>query len=131
LIRLRWFPRIEISSEEEKSTMRSNWAMRLSVLAAVIAATAVLSMPAKSEDKSAAVYKQKCAACHGPDGKGDTPVGKSAKVRSFGDPDVGKQSDDELASVIEKGKNKMPAYGKSLKPEEIKALVAYIRTLAK
>lgn len=89
------------------------------------------SEPAKSEDKSAATYKQKCTACHGPDGKGDTPAGKSTKVRSFADADVVKQSDDDLAGVIDKGKNKMPAYGKSLKPEEIKALVAYVRSLAK
>jgi mono/diheme cytochrome c family protein len=33
--------------------------------------------------------------------------------------------------VIEQRKNKMPAYGKSLKGEEIKTLVAYIRGLAK
>jgi mono/diheme cytochrome c family protein len=91
----------------------------------------LLTGPAKSEDKSAATYKQKCAACHGPDGKGDTPAGKSTKVRSFADPDVVKQSDDDLTAVIDKGKNKMPAYGKSLKPEEIKALVAYVRSLAK
>jgi len=87
--------------------------------------------PATPQDKGAALYKQKCAACHGPDGKGDTAAGKSTKVRSFSDPDVMKQTDDELAAAIEKGKNKMPAYGKSLKPEEIKALVAYVRSLAK
>jgi len=40
-------------------------------------------------------------------------------------------SDDELAGAIEKGKGKMPAYGKSLKPDEIKAMVAYARSLAK
>jgi mono/diheme cytochrome c family protein len=33
--------------------------------------------------------------------------------------------------VLAKGKNKMPAYGQKLKPEEIKGLVAYIRTLKK
>jgi mono/diheme cytochrome c family protein len=40
-------------------------------------------------------------------------------------------SDDEFAGAIEKGKGKMPAYGKSLKPDEIKAMVAYVRSLAK
>ena len=109
-----------------------NW-MRGARLAGVILLSGLLlsSGPAKSEDKSAATYKQKCAACHGPDGKGDTPAGKSTKVRSFADPDVVKQTDDDLAAVIDKGKNKMPAYGKSLKPEEIKGLVAYVRSLAK
>ncbi len=53
------------------------------------------------------------------------------KVRSFADPEVAKVSDDELAGTIEKGKGKMPAYGKSLKPDEIKVMVAYIRSLVK
>src|SRR5215470_16355460 len=99
-----------------------SWIIRMTLGASLLAGP-LLGVPAKSEDKSAATYKQKCAACHGPDGKGDTPAGKSTKVRSFADPDVAKQSDDELAATIDKGKNKMPAYGKSLKPEDIKALV--------
>jgi mono/diheme cytochrome c family protein len=53
------------------------------------------------------------------------------RVRSFAEPDVVKQSDEELADVIESGKNKMPAYGKTLKPDEIKAIIAYIRSLVK
>jgi mono/diheme cytochrome c family protein len=91
----------------------------------------MLCVPAKADDKSAALYKQKCATCHGPDGKGDTPAGKNMKVRSFADPEVAKLSDDELAGAIEKSKGKMPAYGKSMKPDEIKAMVAYVRSLAK
>jgi len=105
--------------------------MRFAFSTAALAVVGMLGAPAKADDKSAALYKQKCAACHGADGKGDTPAGKNTKVRSFGDPEVAKQSDDELAGIIEKGKNKMPAYGKSLKPDEIKAIVAYIRSLAK
>ncbi len=110
-----------------------NWmrGARFAAGVSLLSALLLSSGPAKSEDKSAAVYKQKCAACHGPDGKGDTPAGKSTKVRSFADPDVAKQSDEELTAMIEKGKNKMPAYGKSLKPEEIKVLVAYVRSLTK
>jgi len=97
----------------------------------VLAATTIFSEQARSDDKSAAVYKQKCVSCHGADGKGDTPAGKATKVRSFADPEVVKLTDDELADVIEKGKGKMPKYGASMKPEEIKSMVAYIRTMAK
>jgi mono/diheme cytochrome c family protein len=39
-------------------------------------------------------------------------------------------SDAQLTDIITNGKNKMPKYG-SLKPEDIKGLVAYIRTLKK
>ena len=96
-----------------------------------LAVAVMLCAPAKADEKSAALYKQKCAVCHGADGKGDTPTGKTMKVRSFTDPEVAKMSDDELAGAIEKGKDKMPAYGKSLKPDEIKAMLAYVRSLAK
>jgi mono/diheme cytochrome c family protein len=115
----------------ERTMNRRNWTMRFALSTAVLAAVGAFDLSARADDKSAALYKQKCAACHGADGKGDTPAGKNTKVRSFGDPEVAKQSDDELAAAIEKGKNKMPAYGKSLKPDEIKAMVAYIRSLTK
>ena len=111
--------------------MRNVWSLKVVPGICLFVVTAALCAPARADDKSAALYKQKCAACHGADGKGDTPAGKSMKVRSFADPDVAKMSDDELASVIESGKGKMPAYGKSLKADEIKSLVAYIRSLAK
>jgi mono/diheme cytochrome c family protein len=44
---------------------------------------------------------------------------------------VQKLSDDELNSIIADGKAKMPSYKKSLKSEQVKELVAYIRSLAK
>jgi cytochrome c6 len=111
--------------------MRRHWTMRFALGAGVCAAAGLLSAPARADEKNVALFKQKCAVCHGADGKGNTPAGKNTKVRSFADPEVAKQSDEELAGVIEKGKNKMPAYGKSLKPDEIKAMVAYIRSLVK
>jgi mono/diheme cytochrome c family protein len=41
------------------------------------------------------------------------------------------QSDDAIAGIIGSGKGKMPAYAKSLKADQIKDLVVYIRTLKK
>jgi mono/diheme cytochrome c family protein len=95
------------------------------------AALVVLSAPVRGQDAGAALYKTKCAACHGPDGKGETAIGKANKLRDLGSAEVQKQSDAELAAVIENGKGKMPAYGKSLKPEQVKDLVAYVRSFAK
>lgn len=111
--------------------MNRNWITRIALGAGIIAVAGMLSAPARSDDKAAATYKQKCVSCHGPDGKGETPAGKAMKVRSFADPETKKMSDQELADIIEKGKGKMPKYGASLKPDEIKDLVAYIRALAK
>ena len=51
-------------------------------------------------------------------------------LRDFASPEVQKMSDDELTAAIADGKNKMPSYKKSLKPEQVKELTAYIRDLA-
>ena len=85
------------------------------------------TLSASAQD-AASLYKTKCAACHGTDGKGDTPMGKKLGARDFGAPEVQKQSDDHLTAIINDGKNKMPGYSKSLKPDQIKQLVAHIRS---
>jgi cytochrome c6 len=85
----------------------------------------------RADDAGQKLYSSKCAACHGPDGKGETTVGKANKLRDLASADVQKQSDVELTTTITAGKAKMPAYGKSLKPDQIKSLVDYIRTLKK
>ena len=97
---------------------------------AVTAALIILcASQANGDDKSASLYKAKCAVCHGATGKGDSPAGKNMGVLSFSDPKVAGKSDAGLKDAIEKGKGKMPAYGKSLKPDEVQGLVAYIRSL--
>jgi mono/diheme cytochrome c family protein len=57
-------------------------------------------------------------------------MGKKMGVRDFTSPEVQKMSDDELTTLISDGKDKMPSYRKSLKPDQIKDLVGYIRSLA-
>jgi cytochrome c6 len=106
------------------------WVCRVAV-AAVFAAAVLLSAAAKADNAAEAAYRAKCAACHGPDGKGETPAGKAMKAGTFAAPEVGKMSDDDLAMVITKGKNKMPSFDGKLKKEQIEQLVAYIRELAK
>lgn len=80
---------------------------------------------------AAATYKAKCASCHGADGKGNTAVAKPLGVRDFSSPPVQKETDADLIAITQNGKNKMPGYAKSLKADQIKDLVAYIRDLSK
>jgi cytochrome c6 len=89
-----------------------------------------LSLSVHAQNASEALYKSKCAACHGADGTGSA-TGKKMGAHDFTTADVQGMSDAELSTIITNGKNKMPAYGKSLKAEDIKGLVAYIRTLKK
>jgi cytochrome c6 len=76
-----------------------------------------------------ATYKAKCAMCHGADGSGSTPTGKSMKVRDLRSDEVQKQTDIELTKVIAGGKGKMPGYGKQLTTADIQALIVHMRTL--
>jgi cytochrome c6 len=93
----------------------------------VVAAMLLLSTYAKADTAAAeATYKSKCAGCHGADGKGKAAL----KTQDFASPDVQKMSDADLTTVIASGKGKMPAYGKSLKPDQVKDLVSYVRSLA-
>ena len=76
-------------------------------------------------------FKARCAMCHGPDGKGDTAMGKKFGLKDLGSADVQGKSDADLTGIITKGKDKMPEYGSKLSKEQIDGLVKYIRTLKK
>ncbi len=110
---------------------KRNGISRMAFAFALFGAGFFLSLRAHAQDTGAALYEAKCAACHGADGKGETTMGKANKLRDLGSPDVQKQTDAELTAIIESGKNKMPAYSKSLKPDQVKELLTYIRSLAK
>jgi cytochrome c6 len=106
--------------------------IKMQMFATVTAITVVfvLSQSGQAQNASETLYKSKCAACHGADGTGSA-TGKKMGVHDFTTADVQGMSDAELSAIITNGKNKMPKYGASLKPEDIKGLVAYIRTFKK
>jgi cytochrome c6 len=103
--------------------------IKFRTLACVGAIAAMFILPSTNAQDAAATFKSKCVACHGADGTGSN-MGKKMGAHDFTSADVQKMSDAELSDIITNGKNKMPKYS-SLKPEEVKGLVAYIRTLKK
>jgi mono/diheme cytochrome c family protein len=86
---------------------------------------------AVAEGAAQDLYKSKCAMCHGPDGSGNTAMGKKLGAHDFASPEVQKQTAAQLTEIIAKGKNKMPAYSGKISDEQIKQLVAHIRTFKK
>ena len=109
----------------------TSWVAGITVVAVVLAKLVFLSRPAQADGGAAeATYKARCAMCHGPDGKGQTATGKMMKVKDFSFEEVQKMSDADLSSVISSGKGKMPPF-KTLSADQVKDLVAYIRTLGK
>lgn len=79
----------------------------------------------------AAIYKSKCAMCHGPDGAGQTTMGKNMKLKDLRAAEVQKLTDAQLGTIISDGKGKMPAYKAKLAASDIGALVGFIRSIKK
>ena len=73
----------------------------------------------------------KCATCHGPDGNAKTAMGRKLKVKAA-QAAVGSMSVEAMTKIVTDGKGPdMDAYGKQFKPEQVKAVVEYYRSLGK
>ena len=109
-------------------------------LTTAVAALVGISGLAESADIEAGkmLYGQRCAPCHGPDGKANTPTAKALQPSPRDHTDGGYMnalSDQHLFRVIKEGG---PAIGKSpimppqfdLKDDQLQNLVAFLRTLA-
>ena len=102
--------------------------MVLALMASVVTVSAV-----DAKD----LYEKDCAKCHGSDGKGETKMGKKLGAKDYTDPKVQAALTDEAAFKATKdglkdkdGKVLMkPSEG--LSDDDIKAVVAYMRTFKK
>lgn len=95
------------------------------VLSALLLAPAAARAAERSE-----LWKANCAKCHGDDGKAQTDEGKMKGARDLSKAQWQKTiSDDRMIRSITKGRDKMPAFGAALTPEQIKELVKEVRTL--
>ena len=101
------------------------------------AALAVLTMaffarpaPATAED-AAKIFARSCSPCHGKDGQPNAVFAKQG-VRNFTDQTWQKATPDaQIEKTIREGKQgtMMASFEKQLSPQEIKAMIAYIRKL--
>ena len=122
------------------------WILIASAIPA-IAALALISTTARAADLAAAAssYKDTCAKCHGAEGKGDGPkaaeLKDNGKLVASGDlsdcAKMAKVTDDDMFKELKEGgvsvgKSKfMTPYGDAMEDDEIKSMVAYVRTLCK
>lgn len=109
--------------------------MKKLLLAAIVCAMAAALSARAADPKDN--YEQTCQKCHGADGKGDTKMGKKLEVRDYTDAKVQDSFKDEDAIKALKeglkdadGKIQMKAFT-DLSDDDIKALVAYMRTFKK
>jgi len=89
--------------------------------------TAVAAADARVKE----VFEQRCARCHGRDGRGSTTMGRMLEAPDFTDAEWWRGVTDERAraSVVE-GKGQMPAFRGKLTRPEVRSLVAYVRGFA-
>ena len=82
-------------------------------------------------------WANNCMQCHGPDGSANTSMGKALNAKDLTNAQIQSSfTDAEAAAAIKDGvtkdgMTKMIAFGGKLSDDEIKALVAYVRTLKK
>lgn len=106
--------------------MKKNAAAALTAVL-LAAAPAAVAADARSEN-----WQTYCSVCHGDDGKGQTEEGKKKGARDLTNAKWQDKVDDgRITRSVTKGHDKMPAFEKKLSADEIKALVAEVRTLAK
>ncbi len=106
------------------------------LLTLTVAVLAMAALSARAADAKA-TYAKDCAKCHGEDGKGETKMGKKNGAKDYTNAKVQAElKDDAALKAIKDGlKDKdgkvlmKPAEG--LTDDEIKGLVAYMRTFKK
>jgi cytochrome c oxidase cbb3-type subunit 3 len=105
----------------------------------IFATVCLLFVPVAVQAAAAAEnWAHNCAACHGADGKGGTKAGRMVGVKDMSDAAYQKTFTDAQAAAqiknglkTDQGKTKMKAFGDKFSDVEIKALVAYVRSLGK
>lgn len=121
-------PPIEDATVKEAMMKKATFLV-LALIAMFAFSTAVMAAD------GAAIFKTKCAACHGPDASGATPMGQKMKIRDLRSADVQKQTDADLTAMIATGgKDAKPAHAfktKGLSDGDITALVTFIRSIKK
>ena len=92
----------------------------------ILGLVAFVAGPVFSED-GAAVYKAKCAMCHGDNGVAKKMAEPS---RSFNDPKFQEAvSKDDIVKILTEGKGKKKSMKDKLAPEQIAAAADYVKTL--
>lgn len=116
--------------------MRRSLKLPLLALAAGVWLISLHAMAAEGDpSKGKGVYEKNCTACHGVQGRGDGPTGKALipPAPDFMAPAIKRKSDAELLKAIETGRpgTAMPGWKGMLSDQDIRNVLAYVRSLSK
>jgi len=103
---------------------------KVMLLAGMLAVGAAGALRAQQPSDAASTYAKVCASCHGAKGSPSATMAHSMGIPDFAGGAIATVPDSVLKGVITNGKGRMmPSYKTRFTPEQIAALVAYIRTL--
>jgi mono/diheme cytochrome c family protein len=93
----------------------------------------LVAMPrsAAAQSDGQKLFDTNCAKCHGPDGSGNTVVGKAVGAKDLGSAEAKKLTDAEIHTQIEQGKGNMPPFGGTLNKAQIDSLIPIVRGFGK
>jgi mono/diheme cytochrome c family protein len=83
-------------------------------------------------DQGKKLFMTGCMNCHGPDGTGALMRAMLPNIGDLSSPELhARLKDDDIEKMIMNGKDKMPPFKDVFKPDQIKLIVSYVRTLKK
>ncbi len=91
----------------------------------------VVQAQAGKAEEGHKLFDANCASCHGPDGSGNTAIGKAVGAKDLRAAEAQKMTDAQIYTQIDKGKGNMPPFGDSLDKAKINDLIAYVHQLGK
>lgn len=132
---MNFFDSHECLTLEKENSSKEIMKMKMKTLPLVCLVSVIAGLACGADLQ--ANWTKHCAACHGKDGKGQTKAGKLAGVKDQTDPAYqATLKDDKMFQSIKAGlkegdKEKMKPFAEKLTDEEIKALIAHVRTFKK
>ena len=107
--------------------------LRFTPLLRVLLCTTAIPLVCAANDGQG-LYNKSCSSCHGTDGKGQTKIGlklgaKDLSRSKLNDGEIEKQVREGRTS--QEGKVQMPSFKEAFTPEEMKALIAYVKEFRK
>ncbi len=117
----------------------ASW-MAAAAFAAALSFAVAPSTASAADKKAERLWKSKCSSCHGIDGKGKTEMGAKMGIGDMTTAEFQKDlTDAKIKATIENGitrekngkKQEMTSFKDDLSPEEITALVGWVKAFKK
>jgi len=113
--------------------------LRSILISVLLLGLGIWILPASGIDGDASkgkpIYEKNCLICHGPQGRGDGPMGKSLNppAPNFANPESQHKSDAELLKTIREGHpdSAMTAWKGTLSEQQFNDVLSYIRKISR